>query len=1185
MELHDQMLLVPIKLKALVIGEGAETEFAGPTVNFGAFQGEGTQIQTEPFTRHKKPEPGVHLHWFLPESLIHGVKGEQDSEVIYKKLPDRWIVTRVEIRRATSPERKIVCRSFEVESNFISAQRGPYNEGSILVPTERGNKFLGRSGEYGRLPASKAYVKELTAAGYGEPGFYAYYPNCRNVFGFYDKMDGVDEQSHLFYHICGWYNRREQDPADGLSGEDLADAMRQLGFEFSRSVPKKSALFWNPEGDGAALLFHGTCYGLAWRGKSAVYESGIPKGMPKIAIGNTSLEAFAALVANQTKRIKRKSERILNAFLGNLMEEWADLDGVIKVEERIHQDTLQPADGGIQWDLKKKENIDEGSLSLRNRLKDRLELLNLRERSREKLRGYLQYLEKQAYFAWFRYKANKSPQIKELAAEQWRVLLDRIVELDHELKLETDSVDQQRKELLEEAKDFYELNQVPAERFWTPCEPVLLFSGEGMSQDYGNSGAEKNHSLLAVRTFAQIVTSFPVPEGEMQQRVEADYLWSYIFLPVQLPAPVKRLLGEALLLSPECAAITAYEAMLLSGKEATGHSYQEMQAKIGALLSEPWQTAKERAMEESRQEAEKLGYEGILPDKTGVTYYYAPWNPLYMEWGISYTPDPSHDLDNWELEEIDYRLKEVLPLAVSCRYRGRMVLTPHMMQSLADTITTYREKHPEKALGELLGLDEELEKELGKHEILSQRLSGFYTNFLTQRDVIRGHLRELWQQDPVIGRQMEDIFSLREVTQENQRRILDAIDAAAETEPYIGAIFSPMRMGSAQLKELRFIDSFGQVKKLAEEGGLERRAELYLSEQMDSDLYKNTMVLTPRLLQPARLSFEWVKGAGGVIFGWLVPNYIDSSLMVFDETGTLIGTFLEVEDQAGNGSVKCLSPSGHVISPEEVRANHRLSEFMRHFGKRMQEKKKEKFRSLRHFVDYLSDELSGMNLPGMAFQKNLMHFIGRPLALADAEICIETSFPLWKRQTWTGEEDSDSFSNNIKMALRLGDQRKRSDGLAGFFRKQRGGETDYSQFYAYGSNRDDQGYIRFDNRVPLPINDPVEHTLLFDPTQVIHLITGILPVRQVRIPDAAALAAQERLNMQMLTGPVLAGEKELRLPLAVLPGKRWSFFTEGEGEQFPIQAIPSAFAEEYPLKMLEGFMRLTKEEEEPQNDG
>lgn len=160
------------------------------------------------------------------------------------------------------------------------------------------------SGKYGKLPAGGEYAEELTAAGYGEPGFYAYYPNCRNVFGFHD-----------------------------------------------------------------------------------------------------------------------------------------DMDGVIKVEERIHRDTFQPLDGGVQWDLKKKEGAAEAQTSVRIELENSLKRLNSKETLKQKIKGRLEKYRKDAYFAWFQYQANAHSEIKELAVRQWSALLENILACEQKLRLETEAAE------------------------------------------------------------------------------------------------------------------------------------------------------------------------------------------------------------------------------------------------------------------------------------------------------------------------------------------------------------------------------------------------------------------------------------------------------------------------------------------------------------------------------------------------------------------------------------------------------------------------------------------------------------------------------------------------------------------------------------------------------------------------
>lgn len=1163
MELHDKMLLVPIKVKALMIGNETEAEFAGPTVNFGAAFKDGAKIQTEPFARHKKPRSGVHLHWFLPECLVHGIKEAEADEISYPFLPDRWVVTRVEVKRSTYYDRHIRCKSFEVESNFISKEKNSYNDGSIRVPTEMGNWYLGRSGEYGRLPAGGCYGGGLTAAGFGEPGFYAYYPNCRNVFGFYDDMEGVADDSQIFYQICGWYNEEERDPVYGLNGEELARKLRQMGFEFSREMPKKGSIFWKPQGEGNALLLHGACYGLVWEGAGKDYQSGVPKENPQIAVGNTSLEAFAALIVNQTKSQDMKSERLLNVFLGDLLEEWADLDGVIQVEEKIHRNTFQPEDGGVRWSFKKREGAGEIGKAEEREFAGRLELLNRQEERLEKGKDFLRYYKKELYFAWYRYRGNHSQDHKQSAAKQWSEKLSAIVKLQRAVDIAAREVRDCAERLLGDAAVYYEMQQVPAERYWSPGEPVILFSGAGMEQDYvttGNMGEQER--LLTIRTLPQLVTSLLVPGGAPNQKVEAEYLFSYVSMSAELPAPIRLLLEEAVLLSPECAAVTAWEALLIRGQEVGEEDYSRMTEVVQEELSR-------------------------IRGTEGIAFYQAPWEPLYMEWGIEYTPDTGINLENWELEDNDYSLTERLPLAASCKYRGRMVLTPHLLNSLYDTIERYQDKRREEKGTECQ--DEEMEflnrlkEELGRFEVLSQRLSGFYTNFLTQREIIQGDLKEAWLQDEIISRCKDAVFARTGIDEVKGNQILEEIVEEAGTEPYIGAIFSPLRAGSAQIKELRIIDSFGQVKEVIREGEYERKADLCISEQMDNRLYKQTMVLPPRLVQPARLTFRWVKEKGACIFGWLVPNYIDGSLMVYDGTGEMIGTYLEITDRGGISRVKFLPARGRSSGADRSGIHPRLREFLESFDEVMMGRKPKERSAFHQFTGFLSDELSAMSLPGMAFQKNLMHFIGRPLALADAEIGIETKTPLWREQTWTGKSRNTNILKTLKLPLRLGDQRKQSEGLVGFFKKEGKGNHYCQNFYAYGSH-EGTGYVRFDNRIAVPVNQTVRHTLLFDPAHAVHLVSGVLPVRQERMDETDVLNAQESLNMEMLVNPVFAGADKLRLPLALLPGRTWAFLS-GTGETLePSGSGTFAFEEEYPLKLIEGWIKLEKEERGNESD-
>ncbi|HEX9921973.1 MAG TPA: hypothetical protein VGD99_04875, partial [Anaerolineae bacterium] len=58
---------------------------------------------------------------------------------------------------------------------------------------------------------SAEYLDNLTAVGYGEPTFAAFYPNCHSVFGFHDDDYAGTIPANLRYDVIGWYNDPEAD--------------------------------------------------------------------------------------------------------------------------------------------------------------------------------------------------------------------------------------------------------------------------------------------------------------------------------------------------------------------------------------------------------------------------------------------------------------------------------------------------------------------------------------------------------------------------------------------------------------------------------------------------------------------------------------------------------------------------------------------------------------------------------------------------------------------------------------------------------------------------------------------------------------------------------------------------------------------------------------------------------------
>ncbi len=172
------------------------------------------EFNSQPFqNRNLFLRPGIHLHWQLPDALTAGQ--EEKNEVRFPAVPDRWLVTRRSGNGST--------KQWVVESNFLYPA-GSYAESIIMPCRPKGPhdppyRYMGRAQpleqwlELLQSPNSTAeYYPDITAVGYGEPTFAAFYPNCFSVFGFHDAEAAArDLSEEVEYEVVGWYSNPAKD--------------------------------------------------------------------------------------------------------------------------------------------------------------------------------------------------------------------------------------------------------------------------------------------------------------------------------------------------------------------------------------------------------------------------------------------------------------------------------------------------------------------------------------------------------------------------------------------------------------------------------------------------------------------------------------------------------------------------------------------------------------------------------------------------------------------------------------------------------------------------------------------------------------------------------------------------------------------------------------------------------------
>ena len=105
-----------------------------------------------------------------------------------------------------------------------------------------------------------------------------------------------------------------------------------------------------------------------------------------------------------------------------------------------------------------------------------------------------------------------------------------------------------------------------------------------------------------------------------------------------------------------------------------------------------------------------------------------------------------------------------------------------------------------------------------------------------------------------------------------------------------------------RIRALRVVDTFGRVQNLTL-----KDHKVMATQTMTTPANPHLVFLPPRLVQPARLNFRWLAADGRdalsgnepemnahpettPVCGWFLPNNLDNSLMVYDNTGQALGS-------------------------------------------------------------------------------------------------------------------------------------------------------------------------------------------------------------------------------------------------------------------------------------------------------
>ncbi|WP_406276781.1 hypothetical protein OH799_06625 [Nocardia sp. NBC_00881] len=1078
----NDTLVVPVQVAAFAVN--AQTRDTDGTyvmqrwiANFTPLVNDNAAPEPQPFSGTQpwggdESRLGVYLHWQLPEALCRGHQDEVTGEIgDFPLVPNRWLV----IRRSNQG-----VRSWIVHSDFLDRRDGAVSYLDPHADTPTATK-IGRAVE---LTTATDWTEPggtpfLTALGPGLLTFSVYQPYNTNVFSLHDRLDDIDGDDRLSYHVVGWYSDPDRDilVAGPHSHTPFEEVMRRLEWQLASTFgsPRRS-------------LYSGRALGIDWRPDGGVYPSDSPIAREiAVAIGNNTAEAASELQAQAggSNALGADEAELYRAFTLGVLNDYDRADGDLFPERAAHDSGFSPVPGGYRWRALDRSGDDaRAALSPAERAAEQARAaevvaeLNREQRDLDALERELADARQRLFVLWALSREPKQPEVfssriaRELdpgnaggAAGKVTALTAQLAQRRAEVPWATDA-DQLAARARAYATDHglragLELQRVPEQPFELAVDPVLMLQGANLNAPMTRG------SDLPCRVEERLVTSI----GSITSTtVAADVAKVNI---TGLPGPMPALVTEFFIID---------------------HA-----RKTGVSLG---------------------GADGTLPEY-GTEPWRQPWQPLFLMWEAEYTAIPfvEGSAELWSFDRNYYRWQGEGGLEPAVTVSGRQVLMPtsgYDQEGKLDNYAAGRDDLPTPLLTRVRAQFRELDQ-------LSQRLDGLSAAVGQRLSEVNaaptGALGELIAAgvglNPDPGPQ--PVF---------------------EWDDWEPSDFQELRAGHLLFTRLSVVDRFGRAVNLIDNPlHFDRliKPESMTPEHFVGEIQTDRYVeLGPRLLQPARLRFDFLSAdtnndveltaGANPVCAWLIHNRLDRSIACYDPRGRALGDLRVVLTANGQRIVHWSALPDSPIQDFDQLAErhphaHRFLGAVKRQGPTV-------FDAVRGLLD---DTLAVIDPDGPEDQ-SLAFLLGRPLALVRARLDLELCGAIRTDVTWQEvlkKPPTQPQMPGYRWNVRLGEARQTDDGLVGYVLN-----DDYDHFDTVlepGGGHD--GYLRaIENGDRLKLAFTGESTatltLLMDTRAAVHATTDILPVSAVFVPQQFTDAALAAMAVNFRTGPLLIATTE-----------------------------------------------------------
>lgn len=1117
-------LIVPVQVDALLVNKRVRDNetFRRWYPDFERLD-QRRQPEPDPFSSASsdKPAHGVHVQWQLPDALRHGQQDGPAGQILFPHVPNRWLIVRYS-RPSDRPEAHPDATGWVVDSDYLNDDDGtsafldPWAEG--LEPAWIGRAQNIDDSPFDGRPSERPF---LTAVGPGLPTFSAFQPYNENVFSLHDPLTDLPGPLLLSYAVIGWYSAPDWDILHAPPGGDVRALLESLRWSTT-----------DPAAAPTRSYYTGTTLHLPWDLNG---PRPAPDGKPDIrdvdvAVGHIAADAETAL---HPAAIADPEAALLWEAFGYDLLDVLDEDGESALDQALRRTWFGAAEGGYRWRIVDRP-APAGEAPRRQRgdreiarERDWLATLNATQARHDAALRQLAHAQRRLYGLWWLRGRTQRP-------AGWDARCDIELDPDHSGSLAEEVKDtfaavfdpgglrsripwgDTATELAAAVAEYAHRQELDPDRELQRCAEPAFHSTPDPSVIVRGAGLDRpltDEDTLPCRTVGETVTGI-VLGGEMTGP------------PTEPPAPV--LTG---LPAPELLTTLLGEFFLLDRAAATP----------GA---EPDDTALDDALRTPHTHVR-----GTLAPWTRP--WAQPWSPLHLIWKMNChsTPYRSEGQDNWSFDGTRYRWQGTGAAPAPGTLTGRAMLNPLPGFKTRARLAQHAQTHPGGPVDELLTLRAKAEE----WDLLSQRIEGVNT--------------WLAQHSPA--------FNLSTGLIDNRRSRVP-LSEVPDPGPLTGPDreFQPVRAGQLAFEQLHVIDRFGRSLTVISPDNVAQYPVLR-ADSVTPDIPVNPenpyrfVELPPRLIQPARLRFDYVsalddelridaddgpEAAAGQtpVCGWLLANRLTHSLLVHAPDGTALGEIRTVLD-TGHRRISDWDPLPGSPYPELDPATPPGQDFAR---------------ELPHLHGFVTGLLDGgpdafdellaavdgalcASAPG-GDDNSLAALVGRPMALLRSRVRFELDGPAMTASTWDEViEPLDPEFTDYLWNVRLGAGDILSDGLAGFFV-----DRDYTRLHTIAEPEPERaapGYtVPINGReiaLPArPVREPEPSrtrpatppsaesadtawlTLLADPWAAVHAVSDILPVGRLLLPQTWVRGPLSRIKLSFRMGPLLA-------PVRAVPGE------------------------------------------------